>query len=316
MTVSAALRQHQRRLRLAFASITIAALATAATAPAEIVLPTGNMNPDYSKAREPGARDLIETWRSFNKFMPNKRVDRERFEIIDRRVVLAAKEPRAFLQFRVLAPEGDALAFAASRCPGRHEPIEIQVYYQWSPYLNAWVAQGERGEGTDDLCSGGALWSADQIERLMNPPPLPVPPRISRTDLRTPGPGSPERAAIMDALRPRYEASFGPPIAFKVERLSVAAGFAFVVVHPERPNGGPIEEAAWRKALGEPCFQTPAGATHEYWMKREGGAWTIGVKNGMCADDSIVQEGDLIGAPPQLIGEDAWPEREFPAELK
>jgi len=69
-------------------------------------------------------------------------------------------------------------------------------------------------------------------------------------------------------------------------------------VHPERPNGAPIEEALWLKALGEPCFQNPVAATHEYWMKREGDTWTIGVKNGLCADDSIVGEGDLIGAPP------------------
>jgi hypothetical protein len=48
-------------------------------------------------------------------------------------------------------------------------------------------------------------------------------------------------------------------------------------------------------------------------MKKEGAVWTIGLKNGMCADDSISQEGDLIGAPPQLVDIDAWPEREdFP----
>ena len=120
----------------------------------------------------------------------------------------------------------------------------------------------------------------------------------------------------MDALRPRYEALFGPPIAFKVVKLRVAAGFAFVVVHPQRPNGAPIVEAVWRKALGEPCFQRPAGVEHEYWVKLDGGVWTIGVKNGMCADDSISGEGDLIGAPSQLVDQDAWPEREFPPELQ
>jgi hypothetical protein len=34
----------------------------------------------------------------------------------------------------------------------------------------------------------------------------------------------------------------------------------------------------------------------------------------MCADDSISDQGDLIGAPPQLVGKDAWPEREFMPE--
>jgi hypothetical protein len=316
MSFHTAVRTHKRGHRIAIAAALIAACSIAGAAPAEIVQPTGNPNPEYSKAREPDAQALIETWRSSNKFMTAKRVDRERFEIVDRRVELGAKEPRAFLQFRILAAQGDALGFAAARCPGRRQPIEIQVFYQWSPDLGAWVAQGTRGEGNDDLCSGGKPWTADQIDRLLDPPPLPAPPRISRADVHTPGPGSPERAAIMNALRPRYEDLFGPPIVFKVETLRVAAGFAFVVVHPERPNGAPIDQAVWRKALGEPCFQNPVGVGHEYWMKQQGGAWTIGVKNGMCADDSISQQGDLIGAPAQLIGQDSWPEREFPPELQ
>jgi hypothetical protein len=304
------------RLALAFALAMIAASSIGAAARAEIVEPTGNPNPEYSKAREPDAQALIETWRSSNKFMTGKHVERERFEILDRRIALGGAEPRAFLEFRILSPQGDALSFAAARCPGRRQPIEIQVFYQWSSDLGAWVAQGARGDGNEDLCSGGKLWSADQIDRLVNPPPLPAPPRISKADVKTPPPGSPERAAIMNALRPRYEALFGAPIVFKVETLRVAAGFAFVVMHPERPNGAPIDQATWRQALGEPCFQNPAGVEHEYWMKRQGEAWTIGVKNAMCADDSISREGDLIGAPALLIGEDSWPEREFPPELQ
>jgi hypothetical protein len=46
-------------------------------------------------------------------------------------------------------------------------------------------------------------------------------------------------------------------------------------------------------------------------MKLDGGVWKVGLKNQMCADDSISEEGDLIGAPPQLAGKDQWPEREF-----
>ncbi len=303
-------------LALALQALRLCAVgpAYAESSPVSIVEPTGNLNPEYSRAREPNAQELIETWRSSNKNLTGKRVDQERFEILDWRVV-QGKYPRAFLQFRILPRRGDALAFARARCAGRSRPVEIQVFFQWSGYLGAWVAQGSRGEGTEDLCSDAPLWTADRIDRLLNPPPLPAPPRISMADVTTPGPGSAERAAIMNALRPRYEEAFGPPIAFKVETLRVAAGFAFVVVHPQRPNGAPIQQSAWRKALGEPCFQSPQSAGHEYWMKLEGGAWKIGVKNSMCADDSISQEGDLIGAPPQLAGIDAWPEREFPPDL-
>lgn len=286
---------------------------TVPAATAGIVETTGNPNPAYAKAREPTARDLIETWRSSNKFMPDKKADRERFEIIDRRVVWR-RYGRAFLQFRILSPAGDATSFARARCPGRTRPVEIQVYYQFSHNLKAWVPQGERGESSEGLCSDEKLWTAEQIEKLVDPPPLPIPPRISRRDVTTPRPRSPDRVAIMDALRPRYERLFGGPIVFKVERLRVAAGFAFVVVHPQRPSGAPIEKRAWERALGADCFQERETVTHEYWMRKLDGVWSIGLDNNLCATDSIVDQGDLIGAPPQLVDRDEWPEREFMPE--
>ena len=49
--------------------------AYAASVPTSIVGPTGDLNPEYSKAQEPSARQLIETWRSFNKHITGKRVD-------------------------------------------------------------------------------------------------------------------------------------------------------------------------------------------------------------------------------------------------
>jgi hypothetical protein len=301
-------------LALSASRLYAAGTAYAASAPISIVGSTGNLNPEYSKAREPSAQQLIETWRSFNKHITGKRVDQERFEILDWRVV-QGKYPRAFLQFRILPPLGDALSFARARCADRTRPVEIQVFYQWSGNLGAWGAQGSRGEESEDLCSNAPLWTADRIDRLLDPPPLPAPPKISLAEVTIPPPGSPERAAIMNALRLRYEEVFGPPVVFRVETFRVAAGFAFVVVHPQRPSGAPIEQSVWRKAFGEQCFQNPMSVDHEYWMKFEGGAWKIGLKNDMCADDSISQEGDLIGAPPQLVGKSTWPEREFPPDL-
>jgi hypothetical protein len=49
-------------------------------------------------------------------------------------------------------------------------------------------------------------------------------------------------------------------------------------------------------------------------MHKRNGLWTIGLDNNMCADDSIVDQGDLIGAPPQLVDKGEWPEREFRPE--
>ena len=309
-------RDLQRLVLCAFAACGLMAAGQALaqkTATPVIVEPTGNPKPAYSKDREPSAQQLIETWRSSNEFMPGKKVDRERFEIVDRHVVLG-KYGRAFLQFRILSPEGDAMAWASARCRGRSKPVEIQVFYQFSTDLNAWVPHHTRGESSETLCSDAKLWTADHVARLVDPPPLAVPPKVSSHDVVTPASGSPERAAIMDALRPRYEELFGKPIVFKVLTLRVAAGFAYVVVHPQRPNGSPIEQPVWTKALGQSCEQERSSVSHEYWMKKDGGAWTIGLKNDMCADDSISDQGDLIGAPPQLAGKNAWPEREFMPE--
>ncbi len=287
------------------------ALAQSAAAP-QIVEPTGNLKPQYSNNPDPTSGDLIETWRSANLAIAGKRVDTEKFDILLRRVA-PGKIPRALLQFQIFSAQLDPLAWAAQRCNGRLAPVELQIYYQWSTYLNAWVPLGARSEGDDDLCARQTLWTADQIEEIVNPKPLPVPPTVSRAQVVTPAAGSTDRAAIMDALRPSYESLFGAPIVFRIVKLNVAAGFAFAVVHPERPNGAAITQQIWTKALGAPCFQSPQTAEHEYWMKQNGAVWTIGLKNGMCADDSISQEGDLIGAPPQLVGLDAWPEREdFP----
>ncbi len=303
---------HHAPIVMEIETITAAAPARASAKAAELIGPSGNPKPVYTKERHPSARQLIETWRASNEFMSGKRVDTESFKVLYRRATWG-KSGRAFLQFQVLTADGDARAFAMSRCPGRTEPIEIQVFYQFSNDLEAWVAMTTRGEGSEDLCSQEKLWNAKQIEYLVNPPPLPAPPNVSLSDVVTPPPGSPVRAAILDALRPRYEELFGKPIQFKVERLRAAAGFAFLTVHPHRPGGSPIEREIWDKALGEPCFQNPNGAAHEYWMQMRDGVWTIGLKNKMCADDSILMEGDLIGAPPQLAGQSAWPERDtFP----
>ncbi len=250
---------HYRAAGVAALILSIAAVPCCAQPVAQptIVEPSGITNPVYSRNPDPSAAELIETWRSSNRYMTKKQVPFERFEIVDRRVT-GGRVPRAFIQFVILpAKGGDAVSWASARCQGRAKPIEIQVYFEWSKYLGSWTPLWTRGEGNGDLCSGGKLWTARQIEQLVNPPPLPEPPRISMADVYMPPQGSIERTAIMDALRPRYEALFGAPIVFRVEKLRVAAGFAFVVVHPQRPNGVPIEVNAVGTSPRRPMFSKP-----------------------------------------------------------
>jgi hypothetical protein len=281
--------------------------AQAVTAREIVVLP--NKPPRRSGDRDPSSRALIETWLGGYGWNKDKRFDLERYEIVNRRVVWS-EFGRALLQFRVLPIDGDAMALAARRCPGRNRPIEMQIYFQWSPDNKLWTALASRGDPGFEPCSNDELWTSEQVELIVNPPPLPVPPRIARKDVATPQPGSPERKAILDGLRPAFEKAFGKPVEFKVSSLRVAAGFAWVVVHPQRPNGVPIGKSEWDRAVGH-CEQDRANVVAQFWMRKRNDSWGVGWGNGFCASDSIAGLGYLIGAPPQLVDLDEWPGADF-----
>jgi hypothetical protein len=276
-----------------------------------IVGPLPNERPQASTDHDPSASALIETWLAGYDWPADKRFDQERYEILTRGVSLE----RAILVLRLLSLQGGALALALQRCPGRQTPIDIQIYFEWSNYVSHWVAIDNRGDPGFNACpQPTTLWTKDQLAELLNPPPLPVPPKVDQHDVVTPAPGSLDRTALLDAVRPIYEKLFGKPIVFQVQAIRVAAGYAFIMVHPERPNGSSIEKQVWDAAIGA-CEQTPASVAQEYWMKKVGGVWTIGLRNNFCADDSIVDGGDIIGAPPQLVGRTHWdPRLEYPID--
>ena len=101
---------------------------------------------DTRRAGGPSRRDL-----AHRHAIAGKRADREKLETCLRRV--AREKPRApSLVPGVLGAVGPAgLGGAALRGP--RTPVELQIYYKWSPYLNTWVPLGARGGGTDDLCA-------------------------------------------------------------------------------------------------------------------------------------------------------------------
>ena len=273
-----------------------------------ITLP--NTQPERSGERNPSSRQLLETWLAVYGWGPDKRFDQERYEIMGHRVVWG-EFGRAILQFRVLPLEGTAMDLAAQRCPGRKRPIEMQIYYQWTAEdIQLWTALESRGDPGFEACSDDVLWTPEEIEKIVNPPPLPVPPKITMVDVKTPPPGSPLRKAVLDGLRPQFENVFGKPIVFTVRTLRVASGFAWIVVHPQRPNGKQMSASEWNEATGG-CDQDLATASSEFWMRERNGKWEVGWGNGFCASDSIGQMGYLIGAPPQLVELDEWPFTDF-----
>lgn len=59
--------------------------------------------------------------------------------------------------------------------------------------------------------------------------------------IQTPKPGSAERSAILNAMRPQVEAAMRGPVVFVVDTMNVAEGWAFVTAHPQRPDGSAID---------------------------------------------------------------------------
>ena len=57
----------------------------------------------------------------------------------------------------------------------------------------------------------------------------------------SPGAGTPQRKAVLDALRPAVERELGVrPVEFVVEEIRVGGGWAFVRATPQRKGGGAI----------------------------------------------------------------------------
>jgi len=59
----------------------------------------------------------------------------------------------------------------------------------------------------------------------------------------TPQPGDPDRAAILDAIRPQIEDWLAPPVEFVVLEMTVNGDRAFVRAMPQRPGGAEINLA-------------------------------------------------------------------------
>jgi hypothetical protein len=55
-----------------------------------------------------------------------------------------------------------------------------------------------------------------------------------------PAPGTAQRRALMDAVRPAIETALRSPVEFVVQRAAVQDGWALVIADPQRPGGGVI----------------------------------------------------------------------------
>lgn len=86
--------------------------------------------------------------------------------------------------------------------------------------------------------------------------------------------GSPERAGILDAVRPLFIVETGGPIEFVVNTLNTMDGWAFGDVQLQRPGGVPID---WSKTkFAEDNAQGMFEAAHSLFLLHDtGNGWTL-----------------------------------------
>ena len=86
-----------------------------------------------------------------------------------------------------------------------------------------------------------------------------------------PPPGSAERQAILNALRPAVEKRLGANVEFKVTLIRVQGDWAFVVADPQRKGGTPID--GWR-IFGE-HFGNMDGFRVDAVLRKKGTRWVV-----------------------------------------
>lgn len=101
-----------------------------------------------------------------------------------------------------------------------------------------------------------------------------------------PPPGSPLRAAILDAVRPMVEAEVGGKVEFVVNEIRVLGEWSFVMLTPQRKGGAPIgwaytkyqaryDDGAFDETVTALLRETPEGwLVYEYDLGATDVVWT------------------------------------------
>jgi hypothetical protein len=116
----------------------------------------------------------------------------------------------------------------------------------------------------------------------------------------TPTRGSSDRKELMDAIRPQAEEALGAPVEFVVKEMRVSGNLAFVMVWPQRPDGGKIDLYTTPLALEDDYFpHFYEGSRIDALLEKSGDTWVakkfvIGVMSdwwsdpGYCSDFAAV----------------------------
>ncbi len=98
-------------------------------------------------------------------------------------------------------------------------------------------------------------------------------PAVAQTGPYTPPQGSPERKAIVDALRLPVSRMLKGPVAFAVSYLKVHRKWALLIAVPRRPNGDAIDysDTKWADKVRHMDFKDEIVAL----MRQRGTRWRV-----------------------------------------
>lgn len=114
----------------------------------------------------------------------------------------------------------------------------------------------------------------------------------------TPAAGTPERKAIMDALRVPVEADLRQKVIFKVQHLRIVGQWALARVVPLRPDGGDINysKTRYREDMEEGAFDGEGEAL----LRRDGDGWRLLEWRFGASDTEVPMWLEKYGAPAAL----------------
>lgn len=124
-------------------------------------------------------------------------------------------------------------------------------------------------------------------------------PLAASAQVTTPPRGSPQRAAILDAVRPMVEAEVGKPVEFVVNDIRVLGEWAFVSLAPQRPGGGKIEYAytRYQVAVDNDMF----GNTVLALLRQTPKGWLVYQYDFGATDVPWLQWKDFYPVPPEVF---------------
>ena len=118
-------------------------------------------------------------------------------------------------------------------------------------------------------------------------------------DAHTPAVGTAERRDILAAARTPVEEELGQPVRFRIDRLRVVDGWAFLLAVPEDPQGQPLDysRTPYAEAQREGMFDDGIVAL----LQSRNGSWTPVVHVIGATDVPWVTWADDHGAPQVLF---------------